>query len=50
MTDYGVSPPQAPFVTVDTALIIEFDVFMTKGRLRPLSGGGGPFGDVIRHV
>jgi polyisoprenoid-binding protein YceI len=30
MTDYGVSPPQAPFVTVDTALTIEFDVFMTK--------------------
>jgi polyisoprenoid-binding protein YceI len=30
MTDYGVPPPQAPFVTVDTALTIEFDVFMTK--------------------
>ena len=30
MTDYGVSPPQVPFVTVDTAVTIEFDVFMTK--------------------
>jgi polyisoprenoid-binding protein YceI len=30
MTDYGVSPPQVPFVTVDSALTIEFDVFMTK--------------------
>ena len=30
MTDYGVSPPQAPFVTVDTALTIEFDVFLTQ--------------------
>jgi polyisoprenoid-binding protein YceI len=30
MTEYGVSPPQAPFVTVDTALTIEFDVFLTR--------------------
>jgi len=30
MTDYGVSPPQVPFVTVDSALTIEFDVFLTK--------------------
>jgi polyisoprenoid-binding protein YceI len=30
MTDYGVLPPQAPFVTVDTALTLEFDIFMTK--------------------
>lgn len=30
MTDYGVSPPQVPFVTVDSAVTIELDVFMTK--------------------
>jgi polyisoprenoid-binding protein YceI len=30
MTDYGVSPPQAPFVTVDPTATIEFDIFMTK--------------------
>ena len=30
MTDYGVSPPQVPFVTVDSALTIEFDVFLTQ--------------------
>jgi polyisoprenoid-binding protein YceI len=30
MTDYGVSPPQAPFVTVDPAATIEFDIFLTK--------------------
>jgi polyisoprenoid-binding protein YceI len=30
MTDYGVSPPQVPFVTVDSALTIEFDIFLTK--------------------
>ncbi len=30
MTDYGVSPPQVPFVTVDSAATIELDVFMTK--------------------
>ena len=29
MTDYGVSPPQVPFVTVDTNLLIEFDIFLT---------------------
>ena len=31
MTDYGVSPPQAPFVTVDPTATIEFDLFLTKG-------------------
>jgi polyisoprenoid-binding protein YceI len=30
MTDYQVSPPQFPFTTVDSAVTIEFDVFMTK--------------------
>ena len=30
MTDYGVSPPQAPFVTVDPTATIEFDLFLTK--------------------
>ena len=30
MQDYQVSPPQAPFVTVDPAVTIEFDLFLTK--------------------
>ena len=30
MTDYGVSPPPAPFVTVDSTLLIEFDIFLTR--------------------
>jgi polyisoprenoid-binding protein YceI len=30
MTDYGVSPPQAPFVTVDPTATIEFDIFLTE--------------------
>jgi polyisoprenoid-binding protein YceI len=30
MNDYGVSPPQVGFVTVDSAVLIEFDIFMTK--------------------
>ena len=30
MTDYGVSPPQMPFVTVDSTLLIEFDIFLTR--------------------
>jgi polyisoprenoid-binding protein YceI len=30
MTDYGVSPPQVGFVTVDSAVLIEFDIFLTK--------------------
>jgi polyisoprenoid-binding protein YceI len=30
MTDYGVSPPFAPFVTVDSTLLIEFDIFLTR--------------------
>jgi polyisoprenoid-binding protein YceI len=30
MTDYGVSPPQVPFVTVDPTLLIEFDIFLTR--------------------
>jgi polyisoprenoid-binding protein YceI len=30
MTDYGVSPPQVPFTTVDPTATIEFDVFLTR--------------------
>jgi polyisoprenoid-binding protein YceI len=30
MTDYGVSPPQVPFVTVDSTLLIEFDIFLSR--------------------
>lgn len=30
MTDFGVQPPQVPFVTVDSAVVIEFDIFLTK--------------------
>jgi polyisoprenoid-binding protein YceI len=30
MGDYGVSPPQVGFVTVDSSVLIEFDLFMTK--------------------
>lgn len=30
MNDYGVSPPQVPFVTVDSATTLEFDIFLTK--------------------
>ena len=30
MSDYGVSPPQAPFVTVDPTATIEFDLFLTR--------------------
>ena len=30
MADYGVSPPRAPFVTVDPTATIEFDVFLAK--------------------
>jgi polyisoprenoid-binding protein YceI len=30
MGDYGVSPPQVPFTTVDPAATIEFDLFLTK--------------------
>jgi polyisoprenoid-binding protein YceI len=30
MNDYGVSPPQVGFVTVDSAVTIEFDIFLTK--------------------
>lgn len=30
MTDYGVTPPQVPFTTVDRAVTIEFDVFLVK--------------------
>ena len=30
MTDYGVSPPQVPFVTVDSATTIELDIFIIK--------------------
>ncbi|HEY8815930.1 MAG TPA: YceI family protein [Candidatus Dormibacteraeota bacterium] len=30
MTDFGVSPPQVPFVTVDSTLLIEFDIFLTR--------------------
>ena len=30
MTDYGVSPPHVPFVTVESAVVIEFDIFLSK--------------------
>ena len=30
MADFGVSPPFAPFVTVDSGVTIEFDIFLTK--------------------
>jgi len=30
MTDYGVTPPQFPFTTVDPAATIDFDVFLIK--------------------
>jgi polyisoprenoid-binding protein YceI len=30
MADYSVSPPRAPFVTVDPAATIEFDVFLAR--------------------
>lgn len=30
MTDYGVTPPPAPFVTVDSTVLIEFDIFLTR--------------------
>lgn len=30
MGDYGVSPPQVGFVTVDATVLIEFDLFLTK--------------------
>jgi len=31
MADFGVSPPFAPFVTVDSGVTIEFDIFLTRG-------------------
>ena len=30
MNDYGVAPPQVPFVTVESATTLEFDIFLTK--------------------
>jgi polyisoprenoid-binding protein YceI len=30
MTDYGLSPPQMPFVTVDSTLLLEFDIFLVR--------------------
>jgi len=30
MADFGVSPPFAPFVTVDSTITIEFDIFLAK--------------------
>lgn len=30
MTEFGVSPPTAPFVTVDSQVTIEFDIFLVK--------------------
>jgi hypothetical protein len=30
MGDFQVSPPQAPFVTVDPAVTLELDIFLTK--------------------
>jgi polyisoprenoid-binding protein YceI len=31
MSDFGVSPPFAPFVTVDSQVVVEFDIFLAKG-------------------
>lgn len=31
MNDYGVTPPQVPFTTVDPAATIDFDIFLVKG-------------------
>jgi polyisoprenoid-binding protein YceI len=33
MADYGVSPPRAPFVTVDPTATIEFDVFLARSSI-----------------
>lgn len=30
MTDYGVTPPQVPFTSVDPAATIEFDIFLSR--------------------
>jgi polyisoprenoid-binding protein YceI len=30
MSDFGVSPPFAPFVTVDSQVVVEFDIFLMK--------------------
>jgi polyisoprenoid-binding protein YceI len=30
MSDFGVSPPFAPFVTVDSQVVVEFDIFLAK--------------------
>jgi polyisoprenoid-binding protein YceI len=30
MSDFGVSPPAAPFVTVDGQVVVEFDIFLAK--------------------
>src|SRR4029077_2973370 len=30
MSDFGVSPPFAPFVTVDSQVVIEFDIFLAR--------------------
>jgi polyisoprenoid-binding protein YceI len=30
MTEYGVSPPQVPFTTVDPTATVEFDLFLTR--------------------
>ena len=30
MSDFGVSPPFAPFVTVDAQVVIEFDIFLAR--------------------
>src|SRR5438105_1202563 len=30
MSDFGVSPPQVPFVTVDSQVTVEFDVFLAR--------------------
>jgi hypothetical protein len=31
MSQFNVSPPSAPFVTVDSQVVVEFDIFFTKG-------------------
>lgn len=33
MTDYGVTPPQVPFTTVDPAATIEFDIFLARAQV-----------------
>ena len=36
MNDYGVPPPQVPFVTVESATTLEFDIFLDEKLVRGL--------------